>query len=86
MEKPILNLFDIDVLDCDFVDITDESVQYNEVAFLLLSLKKYDGKCVEVKHDWEFLIWNDAGEVVDKFLLIENDEFRQKLYERYPLK
>ncbi|GMX64501.1 hypothetical protein Elgi_37700 [Paenibacillus elgii] len=80
-----LSLFELDVLDCESVDICEESVQYNEAVFFIKSLQKYNGKCIEVKHNWKFVIWSDEGQIIDEFFLIENDEFRQKLYERYPL-
>jgi hypothetical protein len=84
--KAALKLFEIDILDCDFIDIAEESVQYNEAVFFIDSLQKYNGKCIEVLHDWKFRIWDDKSNVESEFFLIENDEFRQKLYAKYPLK
>lgn len=85
MKDVFLKLFDIDVLDCESYDLMDESTQYNDVQFCIDSLKKYDGKCIEVKHDWKIVVWDDEGNVIDEFFLIENEEFRRKLYERHPL-
>lgn len=79
-------IFDIKVLESDWVDITEESIQYNEVSFSIESLKRYDGKSVEVLHDWKIRIWDDVGNVIEEFFLIENEEFKRMLYGKYPLK
>lgn len=80
-----MELFGIQVLESDWIDITEEGTQYNEVEFLLQSLTKYNDMTVEIQNDWKLKIWNGDNEVIDEFYLIENDEFRKKLYQKYPL-
>ncbi|MDR6779400.1 MULTISPECIES: hypothetical protein [Paenibacillus] len=80
-----MELFGIQVLESDWIDITEESIQYNEVSFLFKSLIKYDGMTVEILNDWRLKVWDDEGKVIDEFYLIENDEFRKVLYQKYPL-
>lgn len=81
-----LMIFGIEVLDSEDIDVSEESIQYNGVTFLIDSLSKYDGLSVEVLEDWTFKIYSDNGEILESFYLIENDEFRAKLYGMYPLK
>ncbi|MWV44928.1 hypothetical protein GRF59_15000 [Paenibacillus sp. HJL G12] len=79
-------LFGIHVLESDWIDVTEESTQYNEVKFKFDSLTKYYGTSVEILHDWKMKIWDDQGSIIDEFYLIENDEFREELYTKFPLK
>ncbi|WP_225229433.1 hypothetical protein [Paenibacillus gallinarum] len=79
-------IFGIEILNCEDIDVSDASIQYNGVTFLIDSLSKYDGMTIEVFHDWTFKIWDDKGNILETFFLIENDEFREKLYGMYPLK
>lgn len=81
----ILEFFGVELLGYDSVDHNDEGIQYNEVSFMIISLKKYDGLYIEVKHNWDLVVWGERGEVIDEFSIIDNDEFRQKLYEKHPL-
>ncbi|MFS0855192.1 hypothetical protein [Paenibacillus taichungensis] len=81
----ILEIFGIDILECEYTDASEESLQYENVTFFICSLSKYDGMIVEVLHDWTFKIWDEKGNVIDSFYLIENDEFKEKLYYKYPL-
>lgn len=81
-----VTLFAIEVLDCTDVDYSDESVMYNHVTFHLETLKLYDGKSVEITDDWKIKIWSEDGQhILVEFFLIENQEFRSKLYQAYPL-
>lgn len=80
-----MEIFGIQILKSNWIDITEEGTQYNEVEFLLKSLTKYNDMTVEIQNDWKMKIWNGDNEVIDEFYLIENDEFRAKLYEKYPL-
>ncbi|GAA0840644.1 hypothetical protein GCM10008915_36630 [Bifidobacterium pullorum subsp. gallinarum] len=79
-------LFGVAVLDCEYIDVTEESFQYNDVKFLINALTKYDGKSVEIFHDWKLRVWDDQGEVICEFYLIEVEEFKEILYDKYPLK
>ncbi|GAV11343.1 hypothetical protein [Paenibacillus sp. NAIST15-1] len=81
-----LNLFGIEILNCISYDFTEDGIQYNSVTFCISSLKKYDGLCVEVNHDWKIRIWSVLGEIVKEFYIIENEEFKRLLYSKYPLK
>ncbi|MET1168405.1 hypothetical protein ABWV16_25515, partial [Bacillus velezensis] len=78
------SLFGIDILDCEDVDLTEESIQYNNVTFYIESLKKYEGYTVEVKSDWTMIIWGEEGSIIDEFSLIDNVEFRHALYDKHP--
>ncbi|WP_336761511.1 hypothetical protein [Paenibacillus sp. USHLN196] len=80
-----MELFGIKVLESNWIDINEESIQYNEVEFLLESLAKYNDMTIEIQNDWKLKVWNGDNEVIDEFYLIENDEFREKLYRKYPL-
>ncbi|MDY8021206.1 hypothetical protein [Paenibacillus polymyxa] len=80
-----LMLFGIEILTCEDIDIAEESIQYNGVAFLINSLSHYNGMTIEVMHDWTIRVWDNEGVILEKFYLIENDEFREKLYGKYPL-
>jgi hypothetical protein len=80
-----MELFGIQVLESDWIDITEESIQYNEANFLINSLAKYNGMTIEILNDWKLKVWDDKGQVTDEFYLIENDEFRKMLYQKYPL-
>lgn len=81
-----VTLFKLDILDCTNVDYTDESVMYNDVTFHLDSLKMFNGHSVEISEDWEIKIWSvDGQQILKQFFLIENQEFRSKLYQAYPL-
>ncbi|MCZ1267412.1 MULTISPECIES: hypothetical protein [Paenibacillus] len=84
MSEAAVSLFGIDILDCEDVDLTEESIQYNNVTFYIESLKQYEGCTIEVKSDWTMIIWGEEGTVIHQFSLIENDEFRQTLYDKYP--
>lgn len=80
-----VTLFDIAVLNCEWFDVTEEGTQYNEVEFLIESLQHHNGKSVEIMHDWKLRIWDDEGNIIEEFFLIDNKEFRLKLYNKYPL-
>ncbi|ADO59762.1 hypothetical protein [Paenibacillus polymyxa] len=82
----ILEIFGIEILDCEYTDACEESLQYEDVTFYLKSLSKYDGMIIEVLHDWTFKIWDEKDNVIDSFYLIENNEFREALYKKFPLK
>lgn len=84
MNEPV-GLFGIDVLNCTSFDFLDGSMQYNDVNFLIDSLKKYDGTYVQVCTDWKIIVWNEEGKVIDQFFLIENDEFKNLLLKKYPV-
>lgn len=62
-----MELFGIKVLESDWIDPTDESVQFNNVVFLFESLSKYNGMTVEILHDWEVKIRDEKSNVIDKF-------------------
>ncbi|PYY28309.1 hypothetical protein [Paenibacillus illinoisensis] len=81
----MLELFGIEILECEYTDASEESFQYDSVTFHLKSLSKYNGMTIEVLHDWMFKVWDAEGKVIDKFYLIENDEFRKMLYQKYPI-
>jgi hypothetical protein len=81
-----MSFCNVDVFDYDTVDGIDGHFQYNNAKFHLNSLKKFDGSCVEVYEDWLMTIWGDEGAIVEELFIMDNDEFRQKLYEKYPLK
>lgn len=80
-----LMLFGIEILNCEDIDITDESVQYNGVTFLFDSLSQYDGMTIEVAHDWKLKVWDYENNILAEFFIIDNYEFREKLYDIYPL-
>lgn len=81
-----VTLFKLDILDFTDVDYSDESVMYNNVTFYLESLKMFDGNSVEIYEDWQIKIWSEDGQkVLEEFYLIENQEFKSKLYQAYPL-
>ncbi|MCW3793977.1 hypothetical protein OM416_20490 [Paenibacillus sp. LS1] len=81
-----VTLFDLDILDCKDVDYSEESVMYNAVTFHLESLKMFDGNSVEISEDWQIKIWSEDGQqILKQFFLIENQEFKRKLYQAYPL-
>lgn len=80
-----LELFGIDILNCDSIDIQDDSIQYNDVRFCIESLKKYNGSYIQVFYNGKFNVWNEEGEVIDQFYLIENDEFKKMLFKKYPV-
>ncbi|WP_091019907.1 MULTISPECIES: hypothetical protein [Paenibacillus] len=80
-----MELFGIKVLKSNWIDINEEGTQYNEVEFLLKSLTKYNDMTIEIQNDWKFRVWNGDNEVIDEFYLIENNEFRNMLYRKYPL-
>lgn len=81
----ILEIFGIDILECEYTDASEESLQYEDVTFFIESLSIYNGKIIEVLHDWKIKVWDEQGNVIDIFYLIENGEFREKLYRKYPL-
>ncbi|KQY90959.1 hypothetical protein ASD24_24495 [Paenibacillus sp. Root52] len=85
MNDADLMIFGIEVLNCEDYSVAEESIQYDNVTFLISSLSKYDGMAVEVLHDWTLRVWDIDNQVIDTFFLIENDEFREKLYGMYPL-
>jgi len=87
MEYETLSLFGIDVLKFCFLDVMENGTQYSEVTFNLKTLKQFDGRIVIIMDDWKVLIFDHEGErIEDEFYLIENDEFRELLYSKYPLK
>jgi hypothetical protein len=80
-----MSFCDVPVFDFDSVDGIDGHFQYNFVRFHLESLKAYNDYSVEVYEDWRMIIWGDEGKVVKEFFIMENDEFRTNLYNKYPL-
>jgi hypothetical protein len=64
-----------------------DGAQYTDVEFLLESLVQYNDRVVFVTYGFVITIYDEDGIVEEtKFSLIENDEFRAKLYEKHPLK
>jgi hypothetical protein len=85
-EFETMSFCEIHIFEYDSVDGIDGHLQYNNVVFRLQSLDQYDGYCIEVYDDWKLVIWGDEGIIVKEFYIMENDEFRAKLYMMYPLK
>ncbi|MGG1664485.1 hypothetical protein [Brevibacillus sp. NRS-1366] len=87
MEYETLSLFGIEVLEFCFLDVMENGTQYSEGTFTLKTLKKFDGRIVIIMNDWKVLIFDHEGESVEEeFFLIENDEFRELLYSKFPIK
>lgn len=80
-----MSFCDVAVFDYDSVDGVDGHFQYNNAKFHLFELRQYEGCCVEVYEDWKVVIWGDEGETLKEFYIMENEEFKRKLFEKYPV-
>lgn len=85
-ENYTLSFCGVKVFDFDSADVVNVHWQYNNVIFHLEELKYYNGEIVEVYEDWKLVIWGDSGVKLRELYIMENDDFKSKLFERYPLK
>lgn len=78
----IESIFGINIVESGDGDLTDEGLQLFNVKFLLKSLEKYNGKAIEINFNWDITIYEDNGEIVDSFNIIENEEFKVLLKDK----
>lgn len=73
------SLFGINIVESEYGDISDEGIELFNSKFLLNSLKKYDGKAILINLNWDIAVYEDNGDILCKFNIIENEEFKTLL-------
>lgn len=78
----IESLFEIDIVKSDDGDISEEGVELFNSKFLLTSLQKYNGKAILINLNWDITVYEDDGNVLCEFNIIENEEFKALLRDK----
>lgn len=73
------SLFGIDIVKSDDGDITEEGVELFNANFVLNTLKKYDGKAILINLNWDIIVYEDNGDILCEFNIIDNEEFKSLL-------
>lgn len=79
----IESLFGIDIVESEDGDISEEGIGLFNCNFLLNSLKKYNGKSIDINLNWDIIVYEDDGIILSKFNIIKNDEFKSLLKKHY---
>ena len=75
-------IFNIDLFEFEDGDVCDEGYSYFDVKWLLPELQKFNGLSVTLNQNQDVSIYEDeAGELIDKFNLIDIQGFKNKLSE-----
>lgn len=75
-------IFNIDLFEFEDGDVCDEGYNYFDVKWLLPELQKFNGLSVTLNQNQDVSIYEDeAGELIDKFNLIDIQGFKNKLSE-----
>ena len=77
------SLFGINVVGSNDGDMSEEGIELFNATFSLGSLKKYNGKAILINFNWDITIYEDDGNIIDKFNIIENEEFRTLLKNKF---
>lgn len=70
------SLFGIDIVESDDGDVSEEGISLFDCNFLLNSLKKFNGKSIDINFNWDITIYEDDGTILCNFNIIENEEFK----------
>lgn len=78
----IESLFGINIVESEDGDILEEGIELFDSKFLLNSLKKYNGKAILINLNWDITVYEDDGNILCEFNIIENEEFKVLLRDK----
>lgn len=78
----IESLFGIDIVKSDDGDISEEGIELFNSKFLLKSLQKYNGKAILINLNWDITVYEDDGNILYEFNIIDNEEFKSLLRDK----
>lgn len=78
----IESLFGINIVESEDGDIPEEGIELFNPKFLLNSLKKYNGKAILINLNWDITVYEDDGNILCEFNIIENEEFKVLLRDK----